>query len=175
MLTRIQLFEKIRRDRRLEPDVSQRELSRRYNVHRRTVRAALESAIPPPRKKPARGRLSVIGPAAVWIDAMLREDLTAPRKQRHTIQRIHDRLRIERSLDSGDHSAPFPVELPMRCIGAGCKPAGVVLDMFAGTGTTCEAARKLGRKAIGIDLNPASLDLAIRHRLSQGDLFGDAA
>jgi len=36
MLTRIQLFEKIRRDRRLEPDVSQRELSRRYNVHRRT-------------------------------------------------------------------------------------------------------------------------------------------
>jgi DNA replication protein DnaC len=40
MLTRVQLFEKIRRDRRLEPDVSQRELSRRYNVHRRTVRAA---------------------------------------------------------------------------------------------------------------------------------------
>ena len=49
MLSRIQLFEKIRRDRRLEPDVSQRELGRRYNVHRRTVRAALESAIPPPR------------------------------------------------------------------------------------------------------------------------------
>jgi len=105
MLTRIQLFEKIRRDRRLEPDVSQRELGRRYNVHRRTVRAALESAIPPPRKKPARGRLSVIGPAAVWIDAMLREDLTAPRKQRHTIQRIHDRLRIERNFTDASYSS----------------------------------------------------------------------
>ena len=81
----------------------------------------------------------------------------------------------DRSLDSGDHSAAFPVELPMRCIDAGCKPGGVVLDMFAGTGTTCEAARKLGRKAIGIELNPASLDLAVRHRLSQGDLFGDVA
>jgi hypothetical protein len=45
MLSRIQLFEKIRRDRRLEPDVSPRELSRRYNVHRRTVRAAHESAL----------------------------------------------------------------------------------------------------------------------------------
>jgi hypothetical protein len=97
MLTRVQLFEKIRRDRRLEPDVSQRELARRHNVHRRTVRAALESAIPPPRKKRARGRLRVVDPAALWIDAMLREDLTAPRKQRHTIQRIHDRLRIERN------------------------------------------------------------------------------
>jgi len=80
MLSRIQLFEKIRRDRRLEPDVSQRELGRRYNVHRRTVRAALESAIPPTRKKPARTRTHAVDPAAIWIDAMLREDLTAPRK-----------------------------------------------------------------------------------------------
>lgn len=81
----------------------------------------------------------------------------------------------DRTLDSGDHSAPFPIGLPMRCIGAGCKPGGVVLDPFAGTGTTCEAARKLGRRAVGIDLNPASLDLAVRHRLSQGDLFREAS
>ena len=57
----------------------------------------------------------------------------------------------DRSPDSDGHSAPFPVGLPMRCIRSGCKPGGIVLDPFAGSGTTCEAARKLGRKAVGID------------------------
>jgi transposase-like protein len=88
----VELFERIRRDRRLEPGVSVRELARRYGVHRRTVREALGSASPPERKKPARSRALVLEPAVGWIDAMLREDLQAPRKQRHTIQRIHDRL-----------------------------------------------------------------------------------
>lgn len=81
----------------------------------------------------------------------------------------------DRSPDSDGHSAPFPVGLPMRCIRSGCKPGGVVLDPFAGSGTTCEAARKLGRTAVGIDLDPASLDLSVRYRFSQGDLFGGAA
>ncbi len=30
-----------------------------------------------------------------WIDAMLREDLSAPRKQRHTARRVYDRLMVE--------------------------------------------------------------------------------
>jgi hypothetical protein len=63
VLSRVEIFERIRRDRRLEPGV-----------------------------KPARTRTLVLDPAMGWIDAMLREDLAAPRKQRHTIQRIHDRL-----------------------------------------------------------------------------------
>jgi DNA modification methylase len=66
----------------------------------------------------------------------------------------------------GPHFAAFPAELPTRCIQAGCKPDGIVLDMFAGTGTTGLAALALGRRFTGIDLNPAFAALAaerLRH------------
>lgn len=73
------------------------------------------------------------------------------------------------------HFATFPVELPRRCILAGCKPGGTVLDPFSGAGTTALAAQQLGRKAIGIDLNPEYHDIALR-RMSDAPLpFGDAA
>lgn len=52
------------------------------------------------------------------------------------------------------HFATFPTELPQRCILAGTRPDGVVLDPFAGSGTTLAVARDLGRRAIGIELNP---------------------
>jgi site-specific DNA-methyltransferase (cytosine-N4-specific) len=69
----------------------------------------------------------------------------------------------------------FPIDLPLRCIKAGCKPDGTVLDPFSGSGTTGEAARQLGRRYVGIDLNPAYHDLA-KDRFAQGVLdFGGAA
>lgn len=67
------------------------------------------------------------------------------------------------------HFAVFPIDLPLRCIKAGCKPGGTVLDPFSGSGTTGAAARQLGRKYIGIDLNPAYHDLAC-DRFAQGVL-----
>lgn len=73
------------------------------------------------------------------------------------------------------HFATFPVELPRRCIAAGCKPGGMVLDPFSGAGTTAMAAQQLGRRAIGIDLNPAYHDIALR-RMSDAPLpLGDAS
>lgn len=73
------------------------------------------------------------------------------------------------------HFAVFPLELPVRCIKAGCKPGGTVLDPFSGSGTTGEACRRLGRKYTGIDLNPAYHDLAIK-RYAQGVMdFGEAS
>jgi DNA modification methylase len=53
----------------------------------------------------------------------------------------------------GPHFAAYPVDLPLRCIAAGCKPGGMVLDPFAGSGTTGLAAIQLGRRFTGIDLS----------------------
>lgn len=73
------------------------------------------------------------------------------------------------------HFAVFPIDLPIRCIKAGCKPGGTVLDPFSGSGTTGVAAQQLGRRYIGVDLNSAYHDLAVP-RFAQGVLdFGEAS
>ncbi|HUB37506.1 MAG TPA: IS21 family transposase [Streptosporangiaceae bacterium] len=90
MGSRVELFADIRRDARVE-GCSIRELADRYHVHRRTVRQALASAVPPPRKIPARTSPR-LAPFMVAIDGMLRADLDAPKKQRHTARRVLARL-----------------------------------------------------------------------------------
>jgi DNA modification methylase len=60
----------------------------------------------------------------------------------------------------GPHFAAFPIDIPTRCIQAGCKPGGTVLDMFCGTGTTGLASLALGRSFTGIELSPAFAALA---------------
>ena len=72
------------------------------------------------------------------------------------------------------HFAVFPLEIPRRAIAAGCKPAGVVLDPFSGSGTTGKAAAELGRRYVGIDLNRDYLDLSLRTRLVQPSLTSEA-
>ena len=90
----MELFEKIRRDRRCE-ELSIRELAERHGVHRRAVRQALASALPPPRKTyPPRPR-PAIDPWVGVIDAWLVDDQNAPRKQRHTARRVWQRLVAE--------------------------------------------------------------------------------
>lgn len=58
----------------------------------------------------------------------------------------------------------MPIEVPLCCIAAGCRPGGTVLDMFAGVGATGLAARALGRSYIGIE-ETESLCRIARHRL----------
>ncbi len=67
-------------------------------MHRRTVRQALAAATPPARK-PRVFAAPKLDPAKPLIDAMLREDLTAHRKQQHTARRILARLRDEHAVD----------------------------------------------------------------------------
>lgn len=77
--------------------MSLRALQRTHNVTWRTVRRALDGQWPQPRKKQRR-KESRLDPYKPLIDGMLRADLDAPPKQRHTAQRIYDRL-------IGDHAA----------------------------------------------------------------------
>lgn len=60
------------------------------------------------------------------------------------------------------HCAPFPIDIPLRCIAAGCPESGRVLDPFSGAGTTGLAARQLGRFYQGIDLRRDYHDIALR-------------
>jgi DNA modification methylase len=74
------------------------------------------------------------------------------------------------------HFATFPVALASRCIQAGCKPGGTVLDPFSGSGTTGLAAARHGRRYVGVDLNAEYLDLSLRTRLTQPGLdFGEVS
>ncbi|MEU7005638.1 IS21 family transposase [Streptomyces sp. NPDC046332] len=88
-MSKVELYAAIRRDHRA--GVAMRELERKYNVGWRTVRKALDSAWPEPRK-PLPPRPSALDPYKAVIDGILRADLEAPRKQRHTVTRIFHRL-----------------------------------------------------------------------------------
>ena len=95
-------FERIRRERR-DGGLSIRALAVRHGVHRRTVRAALADAVPPPRKVPDRVA-PVLGPHAETVRCWLTEDLSAPRKQRHTARRVWQRLVEEEGAQVGESS-----------------------------------------------------------------------
>jgi transposase len=86
----VEQFERIRHDER-EEGLSVRALARRHGVHRRTVRQALASALPPPRLTSTRAA-PVTGAWKPLIASWLVEDRSAPRKQRHTARRIWQRL-----------------------------------------------------------------------------------
>jgi len=85
----------IRRDARA--GLSGRTLAAKCKVSRRTVTAALASAWPKPRKR-LPPRASKLDPFKTTIDEMLRADVDAPCKQRHTVKRIYDRLLDEHGM-----------------------------------------------------------------------------
>ncbi|MDQ2710252.1 MAG: IS21 family transposase [Actinomycetota bacterium] len=90
----MELFEAIRRDRR-DQGLSIRELAERHGVHRRTVRQALDRALPPPRQAYTRRRCPAMDPYAAVVQGWLLADRVAPRKQRHTARRVWQRLVAE--------------------------------------------------------------------------------
>ena len=63
-----------------------------------------------------------------------------------------------------DHPAVMPMALARRCVSITSRKDSIILDPYAGSGTTLLAASKLGRKWVGIELKPAFVDL-IEHRM----------
>ena len=94
--SRVDLYAAIRRD--AKTGLSNRALQRKHGVGYRTVSAALESAWPKARKPPPK-RGSRLDPYRDVIDGWLRDDLDAPRKQRHTAKRVYDRLVSEKGYE----------------------------------------------------------------------------
>ena len=70
----------------------------------------------------------------------------------------------------GAHFATFPPDLIRPCILAGCPRGEIVLDPFAGSGTTGMVAEEEGRNSVLIEINPEYCDM-IRKRTAQRGLF----
>ncbi len=68
------------------------------------------------------------------------------------------------------HPAPFPVELPRRCIKLFSFVDDVVLDPFVGSGTTLIAAYLNNRRGIGVDVDKKYCDLAIKRLKREGKI-----
>jgi transposase len=87
----MELFEQIRRDRDRD-GLSKRALAAKHGVHRRAVRQALESPVPPVKRAPVSRPAPKLGVYRALIDEWLEADRDAPRKQRHTARRVWQRL-----------------------------------------------------------------------------------
>ena len=116
MGSRVELFEQIRRDRDRE-GLSIRALAARHGVHRRAVRQALASPLPPVKRSPWHRPAPKLGAYRALIDGWLEADREAPRKQRHTAKRIWRRLVDEHGAEVAETTVRDYVRARKRLMG----------------------------------------------------------
>jgi len=92
-MRRVELFEIMRKDN--EFGLSIRAIAEKRGVHRRMVRQAIASPVPPERKVPERHCPVMTDDLKAFIDGILVADKDAPKKQRHTARRLWQRCRDE--------------------------------------------------------------------------------
>lgn len=95
-------------------------------------------------------------PVCEWIILCAKSDFTLRHK---SARAVGDIWRINPTPDK-EHPASFPVDLPLRAIETSGAPS--VIDPFMGSGTTGVACSRLGRKFVGIELDPQYFDTACR-------------
>lgn len=71
---------------------------------------------------------------------------------------------------AGGHPAPFPIELPKRCIKLFSFVGDTILDPFLGSGSTLIAAHLNNRKGIGIDIDEKYCNIAIERLKEEGKI-----
>ncbi|MGH2660700.1 MAG: IS21 family transposase, partial [Actinomycetota bacterium] len=118
-MRRVELFELIRRDH--SQGMSKRALAREHRVHRRVVRQAIASAVPPERRPAVRARPVLTEEARAFVDGVLLADRKAPRKQRHTARRIWQRLGEELGCTAAESTVRGYVHERRREIGLGAR------------------------------------------------------
>lgn len=69
------------------------------------------------------------------------------------------------------HPAPFPIELPKRCIKLFSYVGDVILDPFLGSGTTLVAASLLNRRGIGVEIEEKYCEVAKNRLINEGNIF----
>lgn len=69
------------------------------------------------------------------------------------------------------HPAPFPVELPKRCIKLFSYVGDTILDPFLGSGTTLVACALLKRRGIGVEIDVSYCKLAKRRIISEAEIY----
>ena len=98
----VEMYFQVRRACLVE-GMSVREASRVFGVHRDTVRKMLANATPQGYTRKMPPRRPKLEPYTGVIDAILEADRLVPRKQRHTVKRIFERLRDEYGFE-GQHT-----------------------------------------------------------------------
>jgi len=96
----VELYAKIRRAVMVE-GLSRREAAKQFGVHRNTITKMLEFSVPPGYRRRERPASKKLGPYMASIDAILEGDRAVHKKQRHTAQRIFERLRREEGFSGG--------------------------------------------------------------------------
>ena len=95
---KVDVYLRVRRAVMVE-GMSVREASRVFGLHRDTVRKMLAYSAPPGYRRQSPPRKPKLEPFTSVIDRILEDDLRRPRKQRHTVKRIFERLRDEYGFD----------------------------------------------------------------------------
>ena len=96
----VELYGKVRRACIVE-GMSRREAARRFGISRRTVSKMLEHSVPPGYRREKPAKRPKLGPFLGIINQILKDDKGRPKKQRHTVKRIFERLRDEYGYEGG--------------------------------------------------------------------------